>query len=228
MIEVVIDNEVKQINTELTIGQYQRISKEKNTLNSDRLKLLSIVLDIPEKELRTLPKNQVDFFLTYVMQLLNENMEKQLVLVFEHDGKKYGLENDWSKLAWGAWEDFEILSAENIEQNIAHIMAILYREVTEQKGEKYKIVPYDADKVKDNVEVMLNVPVKYWFGAATFFFQIAELYITDLRDSLSLKNKMNRLKLTAWKKLPKFLQRKLPLDSILDLPSNSPVKILPK
>jgi hypothetical protein len=227
MIEILIDNEVKKIDDNLTIGVWQKIYKEQQKYLKDNLQLLSLFLDEPVEKLESLPKNQVEFILTYVTDILTRKTNTELVEVFEFNGVKYGLENDWGNLAWGAWQDFEILSAENIEENIHHIMAVMYRPVVWEGKGKYKIQKYSSADIKERMEDFKDLPLYYWMGASTFFLRIVELYITDLKTSLSMTNKMNRLKIQGWKILPKFLQKKLPLASILGSHSQSQMKILP-
>lgn len=228
MIEIQVGKTIKQVNTDLTISQYQNLIKKQTLLQTDRLELLSFYLDMPKAKIKNLPKNQVDFVLQYITESITKEKSEELIMTFEHDGVVYGLENDWSKLTWGAWSDFEILSAENLTDNIQHIMAILYRPVVWQKGEKYKIKDYDSEDVLERAQLFYSIPVSYWFSASVFFFRIAEQFITDTNNSLKLVNKINRLILMGWMKLPKFLQKKLPLDFILGSPSNSLMKILPK
>ena len=185
--------------------------------------MLALYLDISLKEMKKLPKNKVDFIEKYIVTEMTKPSSDELILTFKHDGVEYGLENDWSKLAWGAWQDFEILSAENITDNINHIMGILYRPIIETKGTKYKIEPYDEDGVLERKELFKELPVKYWFGASAFFFQIVGLYITDLKNSLTYKTKMNQLAMKGLMILPRFLRPKLPLDTTFN--SRSPLRM---
>jgi hypothetical protein len=227
MIEILINDKVKRIDDHLSIGIWQKIHAEQQKFTKNNLELLSLFLDEPKETLESLPKNQIEFVLGYITDIMTQKTNTELVEVFEHNGVKYGLENDWTNLAFGAWTDFEILSAENIEQNVHHIMAVLYRPIVSEKNGKYVIEKYNSESVKDRMEIMKQIPLYYWLGASSFFLRIAELYIIDLETSLRLKNKMNRMIILTWTKLPKFLQKKLPLDSILGSRLPSQMRILP-
>jgi hypothetical protein len=228
MIELIINNEVMEVSTDLSIKQFQELNRDSKRFNNNPAAILSLYLGLDENKIKKLPKKQVDFVLNYLTDEMVNKVEKELIMTFTHKGVKYGLENDWMKLPWGAWSDFEILSSANVEENINHIMAVLYRPVIWEDGTKYKIMEYDSEEIMERVEEFKNLPIRYWFGATDFFLQIVKLYITDLETSLSWTNKVNNLTMKTWKKLPQFLRKRLPLDSILLSHSISQVKILPK
>lgn len=228
MIEVLLGDEVVKVNTEMSIGQYQTYFREQQKFNKDTLELLSLYLGVDKKKLAGFPKNQIDFILHYLTNEITKVDKDKLVEVFIHDGVEYGLEKEWNKLAWGAWQDLEVLSAENIEQNIHQIMAILYRPIVSKNKDKYTIMPYDEDDIIGRVESFKELPISYWFGVSSFFFQIAQLYIIDLESSLSLMTKYKKAMTRAWKILPKWVKKRLPLDSILPSLSNSQMRILQK
>lgn len=212
----------------MTIRQFKEYFRNKTKYEGNPIMMLSLLLDEPVDVLRDLPKNQVDFILNYLSDEITKNPMGELVMVFEHDGIKYGLENDWSKLAWGAWVDLEILSSQDIEDNVDHILAVMYRPVLTQNGTEYTIEPYKSKTVLNRKKIFENLPVKYWFNFSSFFFQIVKIYISDINNSLKLTNKMNRLILKTHKRLPKYLKEKVSLDSILVSPSHSQKTTLPK
>ena len=226
MIEIEIEDKIVEVKPYLTIQQYQRLKgNEEKYLNSS-VATLSLYTGIPVNQLKDLPVEQVNFVQEYITsQLTEKSVSDELHNVFTHNGVEYGLENDWTKLAWGGWVDLEVFSSENIEQNIHYIMAILYRPIKEKKKGKYILQPYKADEIEDRANEFLTLPVNYWFGASVFFFITGNLYISSLESSLIMKNKMNKMIAKGWKILPKWVKEKLPLDSILILPTNSQQKI---
>jgi hypothetical protein len=226
MIEIEIEDKIVEVKPYLTIQQYQRLKgNEEKYLNSS-VATLSLYTGIPVNQLKDLPVEQVNFVQEYITsQLTEKSVSDELHNVFTHNGVEYGLENDWTKLAWGGWVDLEVFSSENIEQNIHYIMAILYRPIKEKKKGNYILQPYKADEIEDRANEFLTLPVNYWFGASVFFFITGNLYISSLESSLIMKNKMNKMIAKGWKILPKWVKEKLPLDSILILPTNSQPKI---
>ena len=228
-IEIQLNDRVVKVKPEITIEQFQRLKRKEDLYKSSPTDLLSMLLAIPVNELKDLPLNQMEFVQSYLMSQMTEtSLKDELYNVFTYNGVEYGLENDWSKLAWGAWMDMEVFSAENIEENIHLIMAILYRPIIERKNDKYKIAPYKADEIEDRDYMFRQLPFKYWFGASSFFFLTATIYTSNIKSSLELTNKTNKMIMKGWEILPKWVKKRLPLDTILVSHSTLQEKTLQK
>ena len=221
MIQIEIEDKVVDVKPHLTIQQYQRLKSNEQKYQNSSVETLSLYTDIPVNQLKDLPLEQVNFVQEYITsQITNNSMKDELHNIFTHNGIEYGLENDWTKLAWGGWVDLEVFASDKIEDNIHYIMAVLYRPVIDKKKGKYTIKPYKADDIEDRANEFLTLPVNYWFGASVFFFITGNLYISNLESSLIMKNKLNRMMMKGWEILPKWVKKKLPLDSILISPTN--------
>jgi len=229
MIKVKIGKKEYEIEESMTVEQYQRIQLQKVFLeNVNPSKLLSVYLNIPETELKNANREQVEFVEAFIFKRLTENVTKDMVFTFEYQDKTYGFENDWGKLAWGAWKDLEFLSSQDITENIHKILSVLYRPVTKMDGTKYVIEPYDADTIEERAESFKKIPIKIWFGSAQLFFFISKTYIEDIKSSLELQTKIYRLTEKGMKVFPKWVRKKLRLDSILEQRLNSVKKISQK
>lgn len=224
--EVLLNGKKRKVSSQLTVEQFQRIKREEVKLNSDPIKMLSIYLDTDETEIKNAPKKNIDFILKYIQSELTKPQKTEMEYTFTFEGVEYGLETKWDKLAWGAWQDLEVFSAENVDENIHLIMSILYRPVIKRNGDSYEITPYDSDEIIPRSLIMKKVPVYLWYNCANFFFQTVKLYITGLESSLTLKIKMMKLLQKGWMILPKFLQKRLPLASISRSLFNSQEKTL--
>jgi hypothetical protein len=221
MIELEIEDKIVQVKPHLTIQQYQRLKSNEEKYQNSSVETLSLYTDIPVNQLKDLPLEQVNFVQEYITsQITTNSMKDELHNIFTHNGIEYGLENDWTKLAWGGWVDLEVFASDKIEDNIHYLMAVLYRPVIDKKKGKYTIKPYKADDIEDRANEFLTLPVNYWFGASVFFFIIGNLYISNLESSLIMKNKVNKMMMKGWEILPKWVKKKLPLDSILISPTN--------
>ena len=221
MIELEIEDKIVQVKPHLTIQQYQRLKSNEEKYQNSSVETLSLYTDIPVNQLKDLPLEQVNFVQEYITsQITTNSMKDELHNIFTHNGVEYGLENDWTKLAWGGWVDLEVFASDKIEDNIHYLMAVLYRPVIDKKKGKYTIKPYKADDIEDRANEFLTLPVNYWFGASVFFFITGNLYISNLESSLIMKNKLNRMMMKGWEILPKWVKKKLPLDSILISPTN--------
>jgi hypothetical protein len=215
MIVLQLDDKKITVDPQLKIWQYQKFNKG-NGITGTTTDLLALYLDMPAKKLKNLPKSQVDLVTSYITNSIEQANPNEFVPTFIHDGIEYGFENRWEKLAWGAWQDLEILSSgDNVADNIHSIMAVLYRPVIGSDKKGYIIQPYDSETVSIRAELFKDIPVNYWFGCANFFLLIGRQYISGIKNSLELTNKWNNLMMKGWKILPKFLQKRLPLDTIL-------------
>jgi hypothetical protein len=223
--KVEINGEKITLDSTLTIRKWQRLQKDVKTISKTPADILAFYLDKDVNVVKKYPKKPVDMMINYLTTQMQGQKDVILTKTFEFQGVRYGLEMDWGKLTWGAWQDFEILSAENIENNVHHICAILYRPIIKEKGDKYWIKEYDPVDVLERAEIFKDIPVDIWFGSASFFLRIAELYTLDIKNSLASMTKLNRLMMRGWRILPKFLRERLPLDSILHSPSQSQGKI---
>ena len=138
--------------------------------------------------------------------------DDKIILTFEHNGIEYGLQKDFSKLAYGAWVDLEVYSSKDIDKNLNKILAVLYYPIKKWKGDKYILESYDEDMVSQTAEEFKTIPMEVWWGAASFFLLFVSRYIQDTQSSLTTKMKVNLMYRRGKKILPKWIQKKLPED----------------
>ena len=229
MIELVIDDEVVKVPEEITLGIYQQINSQPERYKNN-LQMISLFTNLTVHELKNMTKEQIELIEGFLSNKMILPDDKELILTFEYNGVEYGLENDWSKMAFGAWVDLEVYSSEEkIHQNLNKIMAVLYRPIIgkdKKDPKKYKIAPYKSEEIDERADIMKEVPVRYWLGVSGFFLQIVIQYINNIKSSLSLMNKQGEMMTKGWKILPKWMRKKLPLASILPSPTNWQKKIL--
>ncbi len=229
-LELMIGDDVLQVPEEITIGIYQEFQKNPEKYK-DPLRIISMYTGLTMRELKNMDVESVKLIEYFISDKLVLPDKNELVMTFFQDGIEYGLENDWSKLPFGAWVDFEVYSSDNIYENIDKIMAVLYRPVVSHDKKdpmKYTIAPYDSEEILERANIMRLVPVRYWLGASLFFSQIVSIYITNIRASLVQTMKLQKATMRGWKILPKFLRKRLPLDSILPSYTDSQKKMLQK
>ncbi len=195
MITITLGKKEYDVPTEMSVEQYQKIQTQRLFLdNSDPSKLLAAYLDIDVKEIKNANKEQVKFLEAFVFERLTKNVSKDVIFTFDYEGVTYGFENDWKKLAWGAWQDLEFLSSENVTDNIHKILAVLYRPVTKMNGTKYKTEAYDANTIDDRAELFKKIPIKIWFGAAQLFFFIGTFFLVWLLNRSKLGYRLRAIR----------------------------------
>lgn len=115
-----------------------------------------------------LPSN---IFLTVqqsVLNLMASPKNEVLIKSFEIGDKKYGFIPDLNEMTYGEYVDLVHLSKETWE-NIAEIMAILYRPITNTSGKTYQIQPYTTSS-EDQISLIRNkITMDIVFGALSFF-----------------------------------------------------------
>ena len=81
------------------------------------------------------------------------------------------------------------------------VMAILYRPIKEQKGEKYKVEDYDYRTAKKRAELFRdNLSIDTVNGASSFFLTIATDYIATTQVYSKNLSRRERRKLLRQKK----------------------------
>lgn len=227
MIELKFDDRKVIVNPELTIEKYQIIQKDINRYTRPS-EVLALFLDITVDELNTLPVDSIKF----VEGLLNMSLtpaQTDIIFTFRHNGKLYGLENDWGNIRWGQYVDMEVYSQpDKIQDSIHIIMALMYREVKIEKGTKYTLVPFDSKTVLQRAEEFKTLPINFWFGCANFFFLISKEYISLISTYSKVRLTMARLMEPILKILPTWLHPKPLPDITLSLPMNLQTEISQK
>lgn len=101
------------------------------------------------------------------------NTEYPLQRIIKIDGKEYGFEPNLSQMAYGAYVDISKFGQLTIDDNWPKIMSILYRPITDKKGDMYSIEAYKGE-IDD--KLFLQVPMDVHFGTLFFFVNT----LTDL------------------------------------------------
>lgn len=181
----------------------------------DPLNLLHICTGLDRKELKKADLKQVEEISEILSNIyFSATPTNQVFLSFFHNGKEYGLQKDFSKLKYGAWVDLEVYSAEELDKNIPKILSLMYYPIKEWKGKKYILEEYSDELVETTAEEFVDIPMRIWYGAASFFLLFVGEYIGNIQNSLNGKIRMEKWYQKGKRMLPKFLQRKLPLASI--------------
>ncbi len=103
--------------------------------------------------------------------------------------KDYGFVPDINAISFGEWLDLDS-NCKDFPKNLNKILAILYRPISNQLGNKYTIEPYNASHLK-NADEFNEMPLAIANGALVFFSTIEkELVNTSLQflDSQVMTN----------------------------------------
>jgi len=126
----------------------------------------------------------------------NNPLYKHIIL----NEKLYGF-MEFSKMSIGEFADMEVLKQDPKKQSKLHIMmAILYRPAIQISGDWIVTDPYDGDTVMERAEIFLNMPLKYVYGALSFFLQVQKILLNNTLDSLISEMEREKDKMTKEQK----------------------------
>jgi len=187
----------------LTINDYKKIVSLEHLSEVEKMiEQVSILTKIDRDEIRTWKGDNVMKVADKIYDLIN-GAQPEFYPLIEFEGKTYGFAS-LSKMTLGEYVDLENL-CKNPNENLSEIMALLYREVTENKFNTfkwklksrvklaigktedlfkyYKIKPYNSDERRIDADTFNSFPVQYILGALFFFTLIKTEYLNDMQLS---------------------------------------------
>jgi hypothetical protein len=172
---------------ELTINQYYKIQ---NLLVTEgmkaKLQIVSHLSGATTKELESLDNYQfLALWQSVIEGPLNHTDDPALFKHIILKEKLYGF-MEFSKMTIGEFADMEVLKQDPQKQAKLHVMmAVLYRPATQLVGEWIVTEPYDGDSVMERAEIFKDMPLKYVYGALSFFLQVQKTLLNIMLDSLT-------------------------------------------
>jgi len=145
--------------SDLSLGELQVMMTTENPLEK-----ISICSKQSVDKLRGMPKKLIDAASEHLDGLLTQETARH-EKVLEIDGKRFGFIPNWDEFTAGEWIDIEAY-LEDFWANAHKIMALLYREVTYEIGEKYEVKKYTA---KEDPTIFEEVPADLVSGMLLFF-----------------------------------------------------------
>lgn len=186
IIEFNIKNQEYKID-ELTISQYYKIQNLLVTEGmSAKLKIVSLLSGASTKELGTLDNYQfLSLWQACIEGPLNHSDNHPLYKHLVLNGNLYGF-MEFSKMSIGEFADMEVLKQDPQKQSKLHVMmAVLYRPATQITGDWIVTDPYDGESVMERAELFKDMPLKYVYGALSFFLQVQKILLNNIVDSLT-------------------------------------------
>lgn len=169
----------------VTLKKYLELQKEIKNYEGDNNAITALMLiHLCNINPYLLDKINIDAFKDIEETLMAFISEDKLPLqkFVTIDNIEYGFEPNLSEMAYGAYVDITKYDTFTIDDNWPKIMAILYRPVTEKRGENYKIKRYtgDVDATK-----WLDVTMDIHLGALFFFASLLRDLLNSTLNSLT-------------------------------------------
>tara|TARA_R110001592_G_scaffold21695_2_gene87243 strand:+ start:2710 stop:3240 length:531 start_codon:yes stop_codon:yes gene_type:complete len=163
---------------DISVKQWIKLSK-----TDDVVKRVSILCGVTKKTVKSMTIESME-----TVNALLEEMEDpsatefELHPVIELNNIKYGLHPNLSELTVGEFADLET-ACEDSETNLLQILSILYRPITEQSKDFYKIQPYSG---KENKKIFNELKMDKVFSMLAFFLNIGLIFMKDSVQSLEV------------------------------------------
>jgi len=160
--------------SDLTLGELQVMMTSEN-----QLERISICTGQSVDKLRTMPQKLIEAATAHLDKLLTQETAR-FEKVVEMDGKRFGFVPDWDAFTAGEWIDLETY-LEDFWKNAHKVMAVLFREVTYELGEKYEVKKYTA---KEDASIFEEMPADLVSGTLLFFWTTRNELLLDMKSSL--------------------------------------------
>ena len=145
------------------------ITMDSKSKSKEALDTISLLSDIPKKLIKELGINDVSNILNKIAEL-QKDANSKLKRIIVVDGEEYGFHPDLSEISLGAYADIETYIQAGIENNLAKIMAVLYRPIVEKNGKQYSIRAYNGSEVRMRAEKFKKMKAKDVNSSLVFFF----------------------------------------------------------
>ena len=204
--QLLLNNQAYDIPTDwsqVSLGRYMQFMTDIDGVEDELQKTLitiSSFTDAPVELLEKCTKKAIDSVLDELGKLLKKQINTDLNLIITIDGIDYGLHPNLHELKLKEFVDLDNKLADGWGA-MDKVMAILYRPITKQKGDKYDIEEYDYITASKRAKIFKdNLSVNTVNGAAGFFLTIATDYITTTQVYLKNLPRKTKRKLLRQKK----------------------------
>jgi hypothetical protein len=161
------------------------VSMKTKTNSQEAVETISVLADMPKRLIKELAIKDVSKILEKIA-VMQSQAESKLTKIITIDDIEYGFHPNLDELTLGEYADIETLINNNIEDNLAELMAILFRPIIEKKNKIYTIGSYDAE-ITIRAEAMKKMSGQQVQNAMVFFWifgkellRILPLYLMEL------------------------------------------------
>lgn len=151
----------------------------------DAISTIKHLSDLPENLIKQFSLEDVNRILKRIADIqsrANSNLINKITI----NKKEYGFHPNLEEITLGEWADIESCITNGISDNLHKIMAILYRPITETKGQYYTIESYNSESKKMREQEFKLMSAEQVQSALVFFWTFANellkllpLYLTD-------------------------------------------------
>ena len=148
------------------------IDLETGSKTKEAAETIAALSDIPKQLIKELSIKDVAVIMSRIAEL-QQKQDSSLKRIIEINGVEYGFHPDLDSITLGEYADIETFIKNGIETQLAKMMAVLYRPVTEKKGNIYTIEAYDGD-IRMRTQEMQKMSAEQVQSALVFFWHLGK------------------------------------------------------
>ena len=168
---------------------------KKESPTEEALKTIATLSDIPKKYIKALSIKDVAKILSNLAEIQAEE-STLLQRIIKLDGVEYGFHPNLDEITLGEYADIEHLIESGFEENMANIIAILYRPILSKDGSSYTIEAYDGN-YDERANVIKNMKAQEVQSSLLFFWNFGSVLSMTMQScSMERMNKMMKENLT--------------------------------
>ena len=137
---------------DVKLYQYCTLMKALHNEDSGKIALMirtvEALTDMNLSQVNQIPYKYLFKVYEHLIKLITIEPEKDLTFKIQGENKVYGFHPHLNGMTMGEFVDLET-ALENPHENMAEVMAILYRPIIDEEGEKYMIDDYTGTKEED-------------------------------------------------------------------------------
>ena len=172
---------------DITVGQYLKFRKYNISADSDNdfvtRKVLQAFYDIPADKHDGINSKDLSVVVQAVLKVMDD--KSHIHSTFEMGGIKWGLIPNIDEITFGEYVDMKSIKPDEFDK----LLAILYRPVVKEDGDKYEIEAYQG--WTEYYRQMHEAPLSVLYGVFTFFFGL----LNDMMNSTlnSMKGQLKKM-----------------------------------
>ena len=163
---------------DVSLKTYQKYnSRISNLEDEDEIVLgsISALCNIPIDIIKRLKVKDIKTLYKRLSKLISVPVNKEVFDKIEIKGVKYGFHPNLDELTMGEFVDLEEQTKDGVD-GFHNVLAILYRPITEEKGNKYNIEPYNESHIK-NASLFQELSIEVVNGVMVFFYRLGNKFI---------------------------------------------------
>ena len=173
------DNKTKEFKlisswAEVTLETWLKLIEFKGGSKAEEAtETIEALSDIPKRLIEQLSLRDVALIMGRVSEL-QATTNSSFKRIVEIEGIEYGFHPNLDDITLGEYADLEQFIKVGLEENLANVMAVLYRPVVEKKNEVYTIEAY-GEGFQIRAEQMKKMSAEQVQSALVFFYNLGKI-----------------------------------------------------